>query len=146
DGRNLGWFLGRHGDRLRRGWMNAAELFVVDEVRDCRVRAAHRAVRVFFQLELTELHPQRVEDQKPADQRLANLQNELDRFHRLNRADDSRQNTKYPAFGAARHETWRRRLRIQAAIARTCLQPEYRRLPFEPENAAIRVRFVEQHA
>ena len=40
----------------------------------------------------------------------------------------------------------RRRLRIQAAVARAVLRREHRRLPFEPEDAAVGVRLAEQHA
>ena len=131
---------------LRRGRMDAAELFVVDQLGDRRVRAAHRAVRILPELQLAEPHPQRVVDQEPADQRLADAGDQLDRLGRLDDADDARQHAEHAAFGAARHEPGRRRLRIQAAIARTVLGREHRRLPLEPEDAAVGVRLAEQHA
>ena len=62
---------------------HAAELLVVDQRRDGRVRAAHRAVRILAQLQLAELHPQRVEQQEPADQRLADAEDQLERLGRL---------------------------------------------------------------
>ena len=40
----------------------------------------------------------------------------------------------------------RRRLRIQAAVARTVLRREHRRLSLEAEDAAVDVRLPEQHA
>src|SRR6202162_1758157 len=43
---------------------HAAEFVVVNELGDGAMRAAHRAVRIFPQLEFTELHPQRVEEQQ----------------------------------------------------------------------------------
>ena len=71
---------------------------------------------------------------------------QLDRLGRLDHADDARQHAEHAAFGAARHEAGRRRLGIQAAIARAVLRREHRRLSFEPEDAAVRVRLAEQHA
>src|SRR6202011_1854900 len=69
---------------LRRGWSHAAELFVINELRHRRMRAADRAVRVLPEFQLTELHPQGVDDQKSADERLADAKDQLDRFHGLN--------------------------------------------------------------
>ena len=56
------------------------------------------------------------------------------------------QNAQHSAFGAARHQAGRRRLGIQAAIARAALISEHRGLPFEAENRAVDVRLVQQHA
>ena len=131
---------------LRRGGMDAAELFVVNQLGDRRMRAAHRAVRILPQLQLAEAHPQRVVDQEAADQRLADAGDQLDRLGRLDHADDARQHAEHAAFGAARHQPGRRRLGIQAAIARAVLGREHRRLPLEPEDAAVGVRLAEQHA
>ena len=89
---------------------------------------------------------QRVEQQQPADERLARAEDQLDRLGRLNRADDAGQHAEHAAFGAARHEARRRRLGIEAAIARTVLGREDRRLSVEAEDAAVDVRLAEQHA
>src|SRR5580704_12712772 len=47
---------------------NAAELEVVDELGDGWIRAAHRAVRALPQLQLTEFHSQRIEEQQAPDE------------------------------------------------------------------------------
>src|SRR5438105_14058674 len=102
------------------------------------MRAAHRALRIFPELELAEAHLQRVVDQEAADQRLADAENQLDRFSRLDHADDARQHAKHSALRAARDQSWRRWLRVEASIAGAFLRREDRRLSFEPEDAAVR--------
>src|SRR5439155_1123487 len=137
---------GVHGDRLRGGRRDAAELFVIDELLDGGVGPANRAVRLLPQLQLAELHAQRVEDEETPDERLADVHDQLERLGRLDHADDSRQNAAYSAFGTRRHEPRRRRLRIQAAVAGAAFRCEYGRLPLETKNTAVRVRLAEQHA
>src|SRR6266542_5854732 len=56
-----------------------AELDVVDVLRDRRMLAADRAVRIATELDLVELGRQRVEEQQPADERLADPERELER-------------------------------------------------------------------
>ena len=129
-----------------RAGADAAELLVVDQLGHGRMRAADRAVGVLAQLQLAEAHPQRVVDQEPADQRLAGAEDQLDRLGRLDRADDAGQHAEHAAFGAARHQSGRRRLGIQAAVARAVLGREHRCLALEPEDAAVDVRLAEQHA
>ena len=73
-------------------------------------------------------------------------QDQLDGLGRLNRADDSRQHAEHTAFRAAGHQARRRRLGIEAAIARTVLGGEHRGLTLEAEDAAVGVGFAEQHA
>ena len=53
---------------------HAAELFVVDQLADRRMRAAHRAVGVLAQLQLAEAHAQRVVNQEAADERFADAE------------------------------------------------------------------------
>ena len=110
------------------------------------MRAAHRAIRVLPQLQLTELHLQGVIDQEAPDQRFADADDELDGLGGLDHADDARQHTKHAAFGAAGHESGRRRLGIEAAVARAVLGPEHGCLSFEPEDAAVGVRLAGEHA
>ena len=119
---------------------------VVDELVDRRMVAADRALGIAAQLQLAEAHLQRVVQEQPADERLAGSENQLDRFGGLDDADDARQDAQHAALGAARHQSRRRRLRVQAAIARAALDREHGRLPVEPEDAAVRVRLAEQHA
>ena len=110
------------------------------------MRAADRAIGILAQLQLAESHGQRVEQQQPADERFAFADDELQRFRRLNRADDSRQHAEHAAFGARRHQARRRRLGIQAAIARAVGIAENVDLAFEAENRAVDIGLAEQHA
>ena len=97
---------------------NAAELLVVDRAFDRRMIAADRARRIAPQLQLAELHAPGVVEQQPPDERRAGAENQLDRFGRLDGADDAGQHAQHAAFGAARDEPGWRRLGIEAAIAR----------------------------
>ena len=62
---------------------------------------------------------------------------ELQRLVRLQRADDARQHAEHAAFGAARCELGRRRLREEAAVARTLVRLEDRHLALEAEDRAV---------
>ena len=64
---------------------------------------------------------ERVEEQQPADERVADPERELQRLGRLDRADHARQHAEHAALGAARGELGRRRLREEAAVARARL-------------------------
>src|SRR5439155_24414393 len=70
------------------GWRllaaNSAEFLIIDQLADCRILPARRAIRIFAQLELTKLHRQRVDQQQPPDQRIPRTQNELNRLRCLN--------------------------------------------------------------
>src|SRR4029077_18646669 len=96
---------------------STAELDVVDVLSDARIVAADRAVRAALDLHLVELRRERVEEQQPADERVADPGRKLDRLVRLQRADDARQHPQHAALGARRRELWRRRLREEAAVA-----------------------------
>src|SRR5262249_32458358 len=146
DGRDFGGVGCIGHRRWLRGCVDAAELLVIDELCHRRVRAADRAIGILLQLQLAEFHPQRGVDQEPPDERLAYPEDQLHRFGRLDDADDARQHAEDAALGAARHEPWRRWFRIQAAVARTFGGREYRRLSFEPEDTAVRVRLAQDHA
>ncbi len=125
---------------------DAAERLVVDELGDRRLVAAHRAVGVLLELQLAPAHAQRVEEQQPADERLAGAEDQLDGLQRLQRADDPRQHAQHAALGAARHQPRRRRLPEQAAVARPARRVEHRDLALEPEDRAVHVRLAQQHA
>ena len=73
-------------------------------------------------------------------------QNQLDGFGGLDHADQARQNAEHAAFGARGNQARRRRLGIEAAIARPVLGREHAGLAFETENRAVDVRFASQHA
>ena len=68
---------------------SGAELDVVDVLGDRGGLAADRARRVAAELDLAELRHERVEEEQPADERLADAEAELQRLARLERADDA---------------------------------------------------------
>ena len=108
--------------------------------------AAYRAGGIAPELELAELHGPGVVEQQPADERRTRAEYELQCFGGLNRTDDAGEHAKDAAFGAARHESWRRRLGIQAPVAGSADRRKHRRLPFEAEDAAVGVGNLEEHA
>ena len=138
----------RHGGLRRRGFFaaNAAELRIVDQFGDGGMIAANRAFRILAQLQLAETHRQRVEQKQAPDERLAFADDELQRLRGLNRADDSGQHAENSAFRAGRDKARRRRLRIQAAVARPVRIAEDCDLTLEAENRAVNIRLAEQHA
>src|SRR5215475_6643392 len=91
----------RNLDIRHRGFFAAdtAEFVVVDEFGDGRICAADRAVRILTQLQFAELHGKCVEKQQTAYEAISAADDELDRLHGLNRADDAGQNAKHASFG-----------------------------------------------
>src|SRR2546423_1307429 len=77
---------------------------------------------------------------------ISTTEDQFDRFHCLDGADDPGQNAEDAAFRARRHQPWRRRFRIEAAVARTIGHSENGGLPFKPENRAVHVWLSEQNA
>ena len=110
------------------------------------MRSAGRAIGILAQLEFAELHVQRIDQQQPADQRLALAQNQLDDFGGLHHADQPGQNAQHSTFGAGRNQSRRWRLGIEAAVARTFLGGEDAGLSFEAENRSVDVGLAGQHA
>src|SRR6266478_6146156 len=125
---------------------HAAKFVVIDQLGDRRMRSAHRAVRILAQLELAEFHPESVKQQQASHEIFPAAEDQLDRFHRLDGADDSGQNAEDAAFRAGRHKPRRRRLRIKAAVARTIGHAENGGLPLKPENRTVHVWLSQQNA
>ncbi len=98
------------------------------------MRAAHRALGIFAQLKLAELHTQGINQQQASNQRITIAQNQFDDFGGLDYSDQSGQNSQDSAFGAGRHQPRRWRLGIQAAVARALFCSEDAGLAFEAEN------------
>src|SRR6202142_2319576 len=96
--------------------------------------AANGTLRIFAQLQFAEAHGQSVKEKQAPDERIALADDELQRFSGLNRSDNSRKDAEHAAFRAGRHQAGRRRLGIQAAIARAGGISEYGDLAFEAEN------------
>ena len=107
--------------------------------------AADRAVGAALDLHLVELGRERVEEQQPADERLADPGRELDRLVRLQRADDARQHAEHAALGARRRELGRRRLREEAAVARAFVRLEDGDLALEAVDRAVHDRDAAPH-
>ena len=124
----------------------AAEGRVVLQLADRRRRPAQRAGRVPVQLHLVEAHGQGVVEEQPADERLADAEQDLQRLGRLDGADDAGQDPEDTALGAARHGSGWGRLGVEAAIARAALRPEDARLALEAEDRAVDVRLAEEVA
>jgi hypothetical protein len=110
------------------------------------MRPADRAIGILAQLEFAELHAQRVDQQQASDQRLAFAENQLDHFGGLHHADQPGQNAQHSALGAGRNQSRRRRLGIQAAIARAIFGGEDAGLAFEAENRSVNIRLAGEHA
>jgi len=108
--------------------------------------SADRAVRVLADLDLAVGHLEGVIDHQAADQRLADAGEHLDRLVDLDGADGRAEHAEHAALGARRHHAGRRRLRVQAAVARAVLGPEHRGLAVEPVDRTPDVRLAEQHA
>src|SRR5215211_7126725 len=141
--RDLGYLI---GCRLRVGLWNATEFLVVDKLSDGRVLAADGAVWVLAELHLTEAHAEGVVEEETPDEGLAYTQDQLDGLGSLDGPDGARQNTQNPAFGAARDESRRRRLGVEAAVARAFLRPEDARLALKAEDRAVHVRLAHENA
>ncbi len=110
------------------------------------VVAAHRAGLVAAQLELPELHPQRVVGEQAAVEGVAPAEQELDRLRRLDDADDARQDPQHPRLLAARREVGRRRLGVEAAVAGPSAPgDEGGHLPLEAEDGAVHHGLVHEH-
>src|SRR5688572_30210423 len=84
--------------RLRAAARQRAESFVVDVLLDRRILSAHRAIRIAPKLQGPERHVERIIGEKTADQRLALLKNQFDRFGRLDDSDDTREHAQDPGF------------------------------------------------
>src|SRR6202521_3438111 len=124
---------------------HAAKFVIIDQLGDRRMRSAHRAVRILAQLELAEFHAESVKKQQASHEIFSPAEDQLDRFHRLDGADDPGQNAEDAAFRAGRHKPRRRRFRIEAAIAWTIGHAENGGLPFKPENRTVHVWLSQQN-
>src|SRR6266849_2116649 len=138
--------LGQAGGRSRRLVGNTAELVVVDQLGNRPVIAANGALGILAQFQFAESHAKSVVQQEAADQWLADSEDELHSLGSLNQSDGAGENSEHPAFGATRHQAGRRRLGVEASIARSSLIGEDGSLPLEPEDGSVDVGLAEQHA
>ena len=91
-------------------------------------------------------HLQGVVDHQPAEQRLADAGDELDRLGDHDRPDRRAQHAEHAALGAGRDHPGRRRHRVEVAVVGAVLVPEDADLALEPVDRAPHVRLAEQHA
>src|SRR6186713_696162 len=103
--------------RIAVGDGRAAELFVIDQLADGRIVAAKRALRVAADFDDAELKGERIVEKKAVDQRLADVEDELEDFGGLDAADGRAHGAEDAGFGTAGDEAGRRRGRVEAAIA-----------------------------
>src|SRR5579883_200044 len=126
---------------------NATELLVVDQLFHRRMLAANRAVGILAQLQLAELHAQRINQQQAANQGVAFAEDQLDDLCCLNDTQQSGQDAEHAAFRARRNEPRRWRFRIKAAIAWAVFRCEDAGLALKAEDGSVGVRLVAaQHA
>ena len=104
------------------------------------VGTADGAVRVAAQPHLVERGVERVEEDQPADRRLADVEQQLQGLVRLQRAHDAGQHAEHSALGARRRELGRGRLREEAAVARALERLEDRELALEAEDRGVHDR------
>src|SRR5215204_5020750 len=108
-----------------------AELDLVDVIGDGGILSADGTRGVAAQGNLGESRLEGVEEEEPAHERLADPKCKLERLARLERADDAGEDAEHAAFGAARGELGRRRLRKEAPVARALVGLEHGRLALE---------------
>ena len=68
----------------------AAELFIIDELMNGRLIAAHRAVGIATQFQGIDFHRQGIEANQPPRQAVTLAEDDLDRFQGFDDADQTR--------------------------------------------------------
>src|SRR3972149_5441326 len=125
--------------RLLRAPGQAAELLIVNELRDRRRVAAGRAGWILAPAQRAHLTLEGGEEEQPARQRLANAEQHLDRLNRLQCAHEAGHRANDPTFRARWHRARRRRCREEAAGAAAARQ-EGRGLPLPLPGAGGKER------
>src|SRR5829696_4274108 len=125
---------------------DTAELLVVDEFGHGRILAADGAVGVLAKFHLAEAHAQSVVEQKPSDERLADPEYELEGLGGLDGSDGAGKDAEHPALRATRYEPRRRRLGIEATVARTFLGIEHACLALEAEDGTVDIGLAKKYA
>src|SRR5689334_21308643 len=106
-------------ERRRATALRGAESLIIDVALDARRVAAHRARRIAAQLELAELHLERVVGHDAPRQGVPFAEDDLDRLGGLQGADDAAQDAEHSGLLARWCEVRRRRLGVPAAVARS---------------------------
>src|SRR5260370_782534 len=87
------------------------------EILDRRVRAAEREIRISPEFDLAEAHAESVVGQEPPDERLADTGEALGGLRRPHHPHPSWERAPGSSLASAGHHAWRRRGRIEAAVA-----------------------------
>ncbi len=115
----------------------AGRLLVVDELGDGRVVAADAAVRVARDLDLAEGHRQSVVGQQVPCQQVADAEDVLEGFGRLQGADDAAHDAEHAGLATGRHGVFRRHRREDAAVARALPRHVGHELALEADDARM---------
>ena len=107
--------------------------------------AADWAVWIALQLQFTEFHFPCVIEQQTSYQCVVSTNNEFDNFIGLDHSNHAGQNAQNTAFRAGWNQTGRRRLAIQAAVARPVFRIEHACLSFELEYRSVNIWLTEQN-
>jgi len=100
-------------------------------------RAAEGTVRITLQPDFPKAHLQRVVREETADERTANIQEELNRLGGLNRADCAWEHAQDPRLASGGDEARRRRDGIQATVAGPPVGVKDRDHPLELKDRAV---------
>jgi len=109
------------------------------------VAAGGAALGVAAHSQLRELGAERLEQEQPADERLARLDDQLDHLVRLEQAHDAGQHAQHAVGPARRRQLGRRGLRVEAAVARSLVGDERGELPVEAEDRRVHDRLALAH-
>src|SRR6266508_5840419 len=121
-----------------------AALFVDGEVGDAAILAAERTLGIAPELDLAEAHAEGVIRREPADQRLADAEQQLDRLGRLHQPDHAWEHAQEAGLASAGDKAWRRRGGVETAVARSLIRREDRRHAFELEDGAVDIGLAGQ--
>lgn len=100
--------------------------------------AAERTIRILFDLEFAERSVERAVVHEPTQRGLAEAGEELDRFHRLETSNDTREHAQDTSFSSCRDRACGRGLGEEAAITGAAeMGGENGELPFELKNGAV---------
>jgi len=128
---------GAASSRDYRGWKPLLLYRVVPAQRDFRLLAAtHGAVRVACQFDAAPFVVQGIEDQQPAAQWLADIQQYLDGFQRLQAADGADHGCQYAVVGAGLVGFFAFPVQAAVAGAVAAFRDENRELAFQADRRA----------
>ena len=99
-------------------------------------------LRVRRELDLAEFHRERIVGEQVAREQIANTENVLDCFHRLQTTDNAAHSADHACLLASRHGIFRRGFLEDAAVARTLTRNVRHELPLEADNARVRERLL----